>query len=446
MALSGIQIFKLLPKTNCKECGFPTCLAFAMSLAQGKTELEKCPYVSDDTKAQLSEESAPPIRTVEIGAGASAIKVGGETVLFRHEKTFFNPAGIALMARDTDGDVDAKLARIKELQYERVGLTLKANLVCAKCESGNADTYVALVKKAKDTGMALILMASGDPLRKALEAVKDAKPLIYAATEANADEMGALAKEAGCPLAVKADGLDALAALTKKLSGAGLKDLVMDFGSRSMKQSFTDHVAARRLAIQKTFRDLGFPTIALPCEMTDDFMMESLYAATFIAKYASVIVMSDLRGENLFPLLLERLNIYTDPQRPMKTDAKIYELNNPTPRSPVLVTCNFSLTYFIVSGEIEASRQPAYLAVVDTDGLSVLTAWAAGKFVGDSIGPFIQKSGIAEKLEKPTLVLPGATAVISGDVEEELGSGWDVKIGPREAAHITPFLKDNFGS
>jgi acetyl-CoA decarbonylase/synthase complex subunit gamma len=446
MALSGIQIFKLLPKTNCKECGFPTCLAFAMSLAQGKTELEKCPYVSDDTKAQLSEESAPPIRTVEIGAGASAIKVGGETVLFRHEKTFFNPAGIALMARDTDGDVDAKLARIKELQYERVGLTLKANLVCAKCESGNADTYVALVKKAKDTGMALILMASGDPLRKALEAVKDAKPLIYAATEANADEMGALAKEAGCPLAVKADGLDALAALTKKLSGAGLKDLVMDFGSRSMKQSFTDHVAARRLAIQKAFRDLGFPTIALPCEMTDDFMMESLYAATFIAKYASVIVMSDLRGENLFPLLLERLNIYTDPQRPMKTDAKIYELNNPTPRSPVLVTCNFSLTYFIVSGEIEASRQPAYLAVVDTDGLSVLTAWAAGKFVGDSIGPFIQKSGIAEKLEKPTLVLPGATAVISGDVEEELGSGWDVKIGPREAAHITPFLKDNFGS
>ena len=446
MALSGIQIFKMLPKTNCKECGFPTCLAFAMSLAQGKTELEKCPYVSDEAKAQLSEESAPPIRTVEIGAGASALKTGGETVLFRHEKTFFNPTGIALMVTDEDGEADAKLARAKDLQYERVGLTLKADLVACKCTSGNADTYAALVGKAKDTGHALILVAEGEPLKKALGAVKDQKPLIYCATEANADEMGAIAKETGCPLAVKAEGLDAMAALTKKLTDAGLKDLVMDFGTRAMKQSFVDHVAVRRLAIQKTFREVGFPTIAFPCEMTDDLMMESMYASAFVAKYASIVVLSDLRGENLFPLLLERLNIYTDPQRPMKTDAMIYEINNPTPKSPVLVTCNFSLTYFVVSGEIEASRQPAYLAVVDTDGLSVLTAWAAGKFVGDAIGPFIQKQGIAEKLEKPTLVLPGATAVISGDVEEELGSGWNVKIGPREAAHITPYLKDNFGS
>ncbi len=446
MALSGIQIFKLLPKTNCKECGFPTCLAFAMSLAQGKTELEKCPYVTDEAKAQLSEESAPPIRTVTIGAGASALKTGGETVLFRHEKTFFNPTGFAIMVADDDDKADEKLARAKELQYERVGLTLKADLVACRCASGNADTYASLVGRAKDTGMALILIAEGEPLKKALEAVKDQKPLIYCATEANADEMGALAKESGCPLAVKAESLDAMAALTKKLTGAGLKDLVMDFGTRAMKQSFVDHVAVRRLAIQKTFREVGFPTIAFPCEMTDDFMMESIYASAFVAKYASIVVLSDFRGENLFPLLLERLNIYTDPQRPMKTDAMIYEINNPTPKSPVLVTCNFSLTYFVVSGEIEASRQPAYLAVVDTDGLSVLTAWAAGKFVGDSIGPFILKQGIADKLEKPTLVLPGATAVISGDVEEELGSGWDVKIGPREAAHITAYLKDNFGS
>ncbi len=447
MALTGIQIFKLLPKTNCKECGFPTCLAFAMSLAQGKTELAKCPYVSAESKAQLSEESAPPIRTVEIGTGASAFKVGGETVLFRHEKTFFNPTAITMMIKDTEAaaSVDEKIARIKALVFERVGLTLKVSMLALKCESGKADTYLALVNKVK-TGvdLPLILMAEGEPLVKALEAVKDRKPLIYAATSANADQMGALAKESGCPLAVRGESIDALPAMTRKLADAGLKDLVIDFGSRTMKQSFADHVAARRLAIQKTFRDLGFPTIAFPCEMTDDFMMEAMYAATFIAKYASIVVLSDLKGENTFPLLLERLNIYTDPQRPMKTDAKIYELNNPGPKSPVLVTCNFSLTYFIVSGEIEASRQPAYLAVVDTDGLSVLTAWAAGKFVGDSIGPFIKKTGIAEKLAKPTLVLPGATAVISGDVEEELGSGWEVKIGPRDASTITPYLKANF--
>jgi acetyl-CoA decarbonylase/synthase complex subunit gamma len=415
-----------------------------MSLAQGKTELEKCPYVSDEAKAQLSEESAPPIRTVEIGTGDAAIKVGGETVLFRHEKTFFNPTGIALMLEDTDEKVDEKISRAKELVYDRVGLTLKSDLLCLKCKSGEADTYMKLVDKAKDSGLALILMAEGEPLSKALDATKDKKPLIYAANESNADQMGALAKEAGCPLAVKTENLDAMPGVTKKLVDAGLKDLVMDFGTRSMKQSLVDHVAVRRLAIQKTYREVGFPTITFPCEMTDDFMMESLYAATFIAKYASITVLSDLRGENLFPLLLERLNIYTDPQRPMKTDPMIYEINEPGPGAPVLVTCNFSLTYFIVSGEIEASRQPAYLAVVDTDGLSVLTAWAAGKFVGDTIGPFIQKQGIADKLEKPTLILPGYTAVISGDVEEELGSGWDVKIGPREATAITPYLKENF--
>jgi len=449
MALSGIQIFKLLPKTNCKECGFPTCLAFAMSLAQGKTELAKCPYVSAEAKAQLSEESAPPIRTVEIGKGASAFKVGGETVLFRHEKTFYNPTALAVLVRDDEpaAQADEKLARAKKLVYERVGLKLGPSMVALKCASGKADVFVALVDKARGAvDLPLILMASGEPLKKAIEAAKGLRPLIYAATSSNADEMGALAKECGCPLAVRADSIEGVPALTKKLVDAGIKDLVIDFGSRTIKQSFQDHVVARRLAIQKTFRDVGFPTIALPCEMTQDFMMESMYASALVAKYASIVVLSDLRGENLFPLLLERLNIFTDPQRPMKTDPKIYEFNSPGPSSPVLVTCNFSLTYFIVAGEIEASRRPAYLAVVDTDGLSVLTAWAAGKFVGDNIGPFINKSGIGEKLEKRTLVLPGAAAVISGDVEEELGSAWEVKIGPREAAYITPFLKQNFAS
>ncbi len=448
MGLTGIQIFQLLPKTNCKECGVPTCLAFAMNLAAGKAELSQCPYVSDAAKQKLAAESAPPIRTVEVGSGEGAFKVGGETVLFRHEKTFFNPAALVLRIRDDEPDaqVDAKLARFNELVWERVGLVLKGSGVAVQAASGDKAKFVALAKKAADkTKGGLVLMTeSPELMAAAVEVCAARKPLLYAATEKNADAMGKLAKEKKLPLAVKGDGLEKLAALAEKLSAAGVADLVLDSGARKIGRLLQDQIRIREAAIQKKFRPFGFPTLVLPCEMTDDFMLENAYAATLLAKYAGVIVLSDFQGHNLFNLLLERLNIYTDPQRPMKTEQKVYEINNPGPDSPVLCTSNFSLTYFIVSGEIENSRVPAYLAVLDTEGLSVLTAWAAGKFVGDLLGGFINKSGIKEKLNKRHLIIPGYAAVIQGDLEEEVGSDWQVLVGPREAANIPAYLRDKF--
>ncbi len=442
MGLTGIQIFKLLPKTNCGECGFPTCLAFAMALAAGKAELEKCPTISDEAKEQLSEASAPPIRQFTIGTGDYAVKVGGETVMFRHEKTFFNKPGLAVLITDKmdDGEVDRRLAKVAELQFERVGLNLRPEMVAVKDE-GNKARFLDVVRKAAAREYSLILMSfDADTMKEALEIAKAKKPLIYAATKDNVDAFGALAKEYGCPLAVRGDGLDDLAALTEKLTGMGVKDMVLDSGARSVKQAFADQVIIRRAALQTRFKPLGFPTITFPAEMADNVMKETLIASLFIAKYAGLVVLSDFEGENVFPLLLERLNIYTDPQRPMTTGQGIYPINNPDAGSPVLVTCNFSLTYFIVSGEIENSRVPAWLLVMDTEGLSVMTAWAAGKFVADAVGPFIKKSGIEEKVSHRKIVIPGYAASILGDLEEEL-PGWEIIVGPREAAHIPAFLR-----
>lgn len=445
MALTGIQIFKLLPKTNCGECGVPTCLAFAMNLASGKAELDSCPYVSEEAKAELAEASAPPIRVVEIGGGDRKLKIGGETVLFRHEKTFVNPPGIAVLITDemADEEVGGRLERFKQLEYERVGLTLRPELVAVKSLSGDAGKFEALVTKVKnDTDGGIVLMTEDSGVMEAgLKVCADRKPLIYAATSQNVDSMANLAKAHGCPLAVKGDGLDQVSELTTKLTDSDIKDMVIDSGARNVNKAYEDQIVIRRAAIQKKYRPLGFPTISFPCEMADDLMQETLIASMFVAKYGGIIVLSDLQGYSLFPLSLARMNIYTDPQRPMATSEGIYEIGGPDENSPLLVTCNFSLTYFIVSGEIEASRVPSWLLVMDTEGLSVMTAWAAGKFVGDALGAFVKKSGIADKIAHKKIIIPGYAAAISGDLEEELGD-WEVIIGPRDASLIPKFLKE----
>ena len=444
MALTGIQIFKLLPKTNCKECGVPTCLAFAMNLASGKAELDACPYVSDEAKEQLAEASAPPIRPVALGKGVRKATTGGETVLYRHEKTFFNPTLLAAtVASDIDAaELDKALKVYNAFQYERVGLNLRPELLVVKDAGNGAEGFAAVAGKiAKESEFNLVLMTEDlDVMKAAVEVAGFKRPLLYAATEANIDDMGALAKDNDLPIAVKADSVDALQALTDKLTGMGIKDIVLDPGSREIKQAFEDQVAIRRAALKASNKSLGFPTITFPCEMASNLDMETLIASMMVAKYGGIVVMSDFNTESLFPLLLERLNIYTDPQRPMMVTEGIFEIGNPDENSPVLVTTNFALTYFIVSGEIEASKVPAWLLIKDAEGLSVLTAWAAGKFAGDDVGVYVKKSGIMDKVKHTELIIPGYAAAIAGDVEEEL-PGWTITVGPREAAHLPAFLK-----
>lgn len=432
MALSGIQIYKLLPQTNCKECGFPTCLAFAMKLAAKQVELGSCPYVSEESGKQLAESAAPPIRLVSLRANGTEVKVGNEVCLFRHEKTFYNKPGLFVRVKASDPDLTQKVAQADAYKVTYVGMDffIDGFLVLADADLGSAIKAIRTVTKRP-----LILMGDPTSLQAGLQACGGETPMLYAADASNADAMADLARTHKTALVVKADSLEALADLTQRLQAKGVEDLVLDPAATTLGSSLERNTQLRRLAL-KNMRALGYPTIAFPCDAQD----EGVAAAQAIAKYAGFVVLSEFKPELLYPLLVLRENIYTDPQKPIQVQPGIYEINAPKPDSPVLVTTNFSITYFAVANEVEGSGLPAWLLVTDAEGMSVLTAWAAGKFDAERIAKAIKGFDVASKVSRKRLVLPGHVAVLSGEVEEEL-PGWEVRVGPREAVDLPAFMK-----
>ena len=442
MALSGVEIFKHLPKTNCKKCGHPTCLAFAMKLAAKQATLDACPDASEEAKAFLGAASEPPIKGITIGAGDKALKVGEETVLFRHEKKFVNPCGFALLIKDTDADVEAKAKAVADSEIERVGQKLRVELIAVKNESGDAGKFADAVKKAVSAApnAGIILKSSNKAaLEAALPALAGKKPLIDGATADNADDMVALAKANGASLVVRADGIDAVSQLAEKVVGMGFKDIVIDTGARKPKDMIEQYTQIRRAALKKGFKALGFPIIT--CAFSDDPFVEQALASVAVAKYASIVVLSDISNWKTLGLIALRQNLYTDPQVPMQVSQNVYKVGDAKENAPLLVTTNFSLTYFIVLGEVENSKVPSWLAVMETEGLSVLTAWAAGKFTAAKIAQYIQESGIEGKISHKELIIPGYVAVLSGALEDKL-PGWKITVGPREANALPAFLKN----
>jgi acetyl-CoA decarbonylase/synthase, CODH/ACS complex subunit gamma len=445
MALSGLAIYKMLPQTNCKECGFPTCLAFAMKLAARQVELSACPYVSDDTKAQLDSASAPPIRLLTLGPEGRKLEVGNETVVFRHEKTFYHQPGLFYrLADDMDeNEFAALLGQVAEYEIERVGMPLHPDGLAIENKSGAADKFAARVAQAAGKGLALILISS-DPaaMEAGLKAAGETPPLIYAATSDNWEKMAALAKTYKAPLAVRGSGgdLDALATMADEIVKLGVEDLVLDPGSRGWSESLSALTMLRRAAIKKNFRPFGFPIITFPGEATEGLEQETMLAAQSIDKYASLVVLDHFEPAALYSLLTLRQNIYTDPQKPIQVTPGLYEIGEPKADSPLLVTTNFSLTYFSVAGEVEGSGRPAWLLVTDSEGMSVLTAWAAGKFDAERIAKAVKAAGVSEKINHQKIIIPGFVASISGDLEEEL-AGWEILVGPREAIGIPSYLR-----
>jgi len=441
MALTGLEIFKQLPKKNCKECGQPTCLAFAMQLAAGKASLDACPYISDEAKEALESASAPPVALIKIGTGEKELTLGNETVLFRHDKRFEHPCGIAVSVADTE-DVAAKVGKINKLVFDRVGQTHSVNLVAVKNESGNADKFAEAVKTAKEnTEFPLVLMTEDTKaMEKALEIAAESKPLAYGATADNCDAMVELAKKFEVPLVVKGADLNELADLSKKVTGS-YKNIILDSGAREVNKVLADQTQLRRQALKK-FRPFGYPTITVVDN--DDPVQAVVDASVCIAKYAAIVVVDTADPADILPLITLRLNIYTDPQKPIAVEPKVYEVGNPDDKSPVFITTNFSLTYFCVEGDIEAARIPAYILPVDTDGISVLTGWAAGKFTPEKISDMLKKSGISEKVSHKKVIIPGGVAVLSGELEEV--SGWEVLVGPRESAGIPAFIKQRWSA
>jgi acetyl-CoA decarbonylase/synthase complex subunit gamma len=432
MALSGIQIYKLLPQTNCKECGFPTCLAFAMKLAAKQVELGACPYVSDESKKQLAESAAPPVRLVSLRANGTEVKVGNEVCLFRHEKTFYNKPGLFVRVKASDPDLAQKVAQADAYKVAYVGMDFAIDgfAVLADADLGSAVRTLRAASKRP-----LILMGDPPALEAGLQACSGETPLLHAATASNWEVMADLARTNKTALVVRAESLDDLADLTQKIQAKGVEDLVLDPAPLNLGASLTRNTQLRRLAL-KNFRPLGYPTIAFPCEAKD----EGIGAAQAIAKYAGFVVLSEFRPELVYPLLVLRENIYTDPQKPIQVQPGLYEINGPKPDSPVLVTTNFSITYFAVANEVEGSGLPAWLLVTDAEGMSVLTAWAAGKFDAERIAKAIKAFDVAGKVSRKRVVLPGHVAVLSGEVEEEL-PGWEIRVGPREAVDLPAFMK-----
>jgi acetyl-CoA decarbonylase/synthase complex subunit gamma len=445
MPIAGSEIVKMLPgKKPCKDCGFPTCFAFAMKLASGGATVDKCPYLSEEVKAKLVDLLAPPIKLVTVGSGENAVKIGNEEVIYRHEKTFVHSPGITLLISDKEDNakIEEKIRKIKELQFPWVGVNLKANLLALHFASGDRNRFLALVKKVYDSADVGIVLISEDldVLFAARDMCADRHPLVYPITKENVDKAIPRIKENVTAVGLRGGSIEELIPLTVKLKEVGIEELVLDPGSKNLLEAIRDQTFIRKAALKQGFKPLGYPTIAFPCFVAKDGLKEMLMGSAFINKWASIVVFSDFDQYSLLPLLVQRLNIYTDPRFPMAVEEKYYEVGEPDESSPVLVTSNWALTYFLVSSAVEATKVPAYICVKDAEGLGVLTAWAAGKFSGDSVGAFIKKCNIENKVKHRKLVIPGKVARIKGELEDALNLKWEVIIGPRETTGIGAFL------
>ncbi|HNY64108.1 MAG TPA: acetyl-CoA decarbonylase/synthase complex subunit gamma [Deltaproteobacteria bacterium] len=441
MALTGLQIQKLLPGTNCKECKSNTCLAFAMKLAAKKADIKECPYASDEAKATLGLANEPPVKTLSFGRDRKLL-AGGELVLYRHDKTFVNRTILAVAVRDTDpaDGIDRTLQSVRDYVLERVGETLTVEMVAVVDCSGDAKAFADLASKAADvTGRPVILRSgSMEALKLAASAVKGTHSVVCAPSPEAAETLIDCVKEEGHALAVTGADLDAVIGTVARLRDQGFMDILLCFETHSVAEHLQTNTIVRRAAIRDGFKPLGFPTLHFID--TGSLMDDTTAAVTEITRYGGITVLPTFDPAQLATLLTLRLNIFTDPQKPIQVEPGVYPIGEPTPQSPVFVTTNFSLTFFIVSGEIENSGISAWLVVPECEGMSVLTAWAAGKFTAAGIAKFIKETGFEDRVDTRALVIPGYVAGISGELEDSL-AGWKVMVGPEEAADLEGFIK-----
>ncbi|MDR2520122.1 MAG: acetyl-CoA decarbonylase/synthase complex subunit gamma [Eubacteriaceae bacterium] len=446
MALTGIQIFKVTPKTNCKDCGNPTCMAFAMKVAQGAVALEKCPHLSPDVIAELSDATAPPMKTITVGYGDSSYSLGSETVLERHEKTFVSKTLFALSVCNASSDEhnDGVFAKAGEIDYLRIGERMYVEFLYVNYVDGKGeDRYIDLVTKAAATDKALILSVRDAAVaEKALEIAKGKNPILNGVNASNYEAFSALATKFGAVLGVSGESLEELHDVVEKIEKLGNKNLILDVGSSSAKDAFAKAVEIRRAAIKGQDRTFGYPSLVnLERLAPGDPHMQTALASLFILKYGSILVMESMTYAQALPLYALRQNIYTDPQKPMRVEPGIYPLNGADENSVVAITVDFALSYFVISGELERSGVPVNLIIPDAGGYSVLTSWAAGKFSAGSIAKFIEEFEIESKIKSRKLVLPGKVAVLKGELEDKL-PGWEIIVGPNEAIQAVKFFKE----
>jgi len=461
--LSPIDVYKLLPKTNCKECGEENCMAFATKIVNREVNIDQCPPLlkKENAKAynQLKEMLKPPVKEVVVGEGENAVKLGGKLVMYRHEFTYSNPTAIAIDVTDEMPEEEL-LNRIKQTErfsYEYIGYTLKLDMIAVRSTSGDPEKFKAAVKKVvENSTLPLILCSLNANVAEAgLMAAPKVKPLLYAATMDNWKDMAELALMYHCPLVVSApNDLSMLASLAKTLLAYGLEDLVLDpgtFVNEGLADTLNNFTMLRRAACKAGEELAGFPLMGVPMvawvdkgEAADEVVKwrEAYLAGMLIVRYADVLVMHGADGWSLLPNTVLRQNIYTDPRKPVAVEPGLKEFGTPNENSPVLFTTNFALTYYTVASDIENSKTSAYLIVVETEGSAVDSAVAGRKLTAEKVADAIKETGIENKVKHRKIIIPGKASRISGEIEEL--SGWKVQVGPRDSSEIPKYIIDKW--
>jgi acetyl-CoA decarbonylase/synthase complex subunit gamma len=442
MALTGLEIFKLLPKTNCKKCGMPTCLAFAMQLAQKRVKLDDCPDVSEEAKKTLAAAAAPPMRKIAFGSPDHQVQIGQETVMFRHEEKFYSPTVLAATVSDklTGQDLNKRIEAVNALHFERIGTKIGVRAIAVVNDSAQASAFAAAAETvAKSSNLALILV-SDSPQATAAAVAKTAKlvPLIAHATSDTAQDMAKIAKENNCPLVAKASSIEELSDLTEKIKSQGVEDIVLNLQSESLRDKLYNFTRMRALSLKKVFRPLGYPTISFVPVGDPDH--QAAVAASLICKYSGIVVLDTVEPYVFLPALTVVMNLFTDPQKPVQVEPKIYPIGEPDENAPLMFTTNFSLTYYTVESDVEASRVPSFILVVDTEGASVLTAYSGDKLNEKTVADAMAKNNVERLVKHHKLIIPGYVAVMSGKLEE--ATKWEIMVGPRESAMLPKYLKE----
>ncbi|MHC4395124.1 MAG: acetyl-CoA decarbonylase/synthase complex subunit gamma [Planctomycetota bacterium] len=442
MALTGLEIFKLLPKTNCKKCGMPTCLAFAMQLAQKRAKLEDCPDVSEEAKQKLAAAAAPPMRKIVFGSGDNQVKLGQETVMFRHEEKFYSPTvlGVTVSDKLAGEDLKKRIESVNTLQFERVGAKIGVSAIAVVNDSGSAETFAQAAATVKESSQLALILSSDSPeaLAAAAAQTAEAVPLIASAKPDTAEAVAKIAKENKCPVVATADSVEALAELTEKIKAEGVEDIVLSLEGLSPGDQLHSLAQIRALALKKGFRPLGYPTLSF---VTDgDADTQAAAAASLICKYSGIVVVDTAEPYAFLPILTTVMNIFTDPQKPVQVEPKLYTIGEPDENSPLMFTTNFSLTYYTVESDVEASRVPSYILVVDTEGTSVLTAYSGDKLNEKSVANAMAAANVEKLVKHRRLIIPGYVAVMSGKLEE--ATNWEVMVGPRECSMLPKYLQE----
>ena len=442
MALTGLDIFKLLPKTNCKKCGMPTCLAFAMALAQKRAKLEDCPFVSQEAKEKLAAAAAPPMRKTVFGSGDNQVQIGQETVVFRHEEKFHNPTVLAVTVSDklAGEELKRRIESINALQFERVGTKIGVRAIAVANDSGSSKNFAETCAAVKSSSpLALILVTeSPEAMTAAVAEIKGTVPLLASAKLDTADAMAKIAKENGCPLVAKAESIEGLSGLTEKIKAQGVEDIVLNLAGLNLRDRLYGLSKMRALALKKVFRPLGYPTISFVADGDADKQLA--VAISLICKYSSIVVVDTVEASRVLPMVTAVMNIFTDPQKPVQVEPKVYTVGEPGKDSPLMFTTNFSLTYYTVESDVEASRVPSYILVVDTEGTSVLTAYSGDKLNEKTVADAMAKHRVEELVKHRKLIIPGYVAVMSGKLEEV--TNWEIMVGPRESSMLPKYLQE----